>query len=53
MSAANWGILGRGGGVNIFFSGPKRPPSYFNLRKLFEFHEATFETPPRIHCKIS
>ena len=26
VSAANWGILGGGGGLNIFW-GPKRPPS--------------------------
>ena len=30
MSAANWGILG-GGGAKYFFSGPKRPPSHYNL----------------------
>ena len=28
VSAANWGILGGGGGAKLFFSGPKRPPSF-------------------------
>ena len=29
MSAANWGIFfWRGGGLNIFFPGPKCPPRY-------------------------
>ena len=27
MSAANWRLLGGGGGLNIFFGGPKCPPS--------------------------
>ena len=30
VSAANWGM--RGGGLNIFFSGPKCPPSCTRLR---------------------
>ena len=29
VSAANWGNFGGGGGLSIFFSGPKRPPSIY------------------------
>ena len=43
MSAANWGIFWGGGGLNIFFSGSKRPPRKVGQSMISDWGEVSFD----------
>ena len=44
MSAANWGMRGGGGGLHIFFSGPKCPPTRIVKSPCGDFHSGKQKT---------